>query len=61
MSGTPATILQGLAEYVSPGALQGYLSDASYRLQTMDSATFLQFGVVLVLVLAFTVNRIRAR
>lgn len=61
MSTLSALLLQGLAEYVSLNALQGLFSDLDYRLRTTDAATFIKLGIVLVLVLAFTVNRSRVR
>lgn len=61
MSTLSAFLLQGLAEYVSLTTLRGVLSDLDYHLRTADAETFLKFGVVLVVVLAFTVRRIRVR
>lgn len=56
-----AALVQGLAEYVSLSKLNGLVSDAEYMLRTTDSETFIKVGIVFVVLLAFSVNRIRIR
>lgn len=61
MSTLSAFLAQGLAEHLSLRELNGFLSDAAYTLRTTDSETFIKFGIGFVLLLAFSVSRIRIR
>lgn len=61
MSMLSVILVQGLAEYVSLSKLNALISDVEYMLRTADTETFIKFGIVFVLLLAFSVNRIRIR
>ena len=61
MSILSVVLVQGLAEYVSISRRSGLVSDAEYMLRTADTETFIKLGIGFVLLLAFSVNRIRIR